>query len=63
MNVKDQAINVIEKLIPEDKKILLGSSNISVSELRETCSEVVVKKTITIEWTEILEGGIIKCAK
>lgn len=63
MTVKEQAINAIEKLIPEDKRILLGSPNISVSELQENCSKAVVKKTITIEWAEILEGEIIKCAK
>lgn len=63
MMVKEQAINIIAKLIPEDKKILFGSSNISVSELQENCSSGVVKKTITIEWAEILEGEIIKCAK
>lgn len=63
MTVKEQAINAIEKLIPEDKKILFGSSKISVSELQENCSMGVVKKTITIEWAEILEGEIIKCAK
>lgn len=63
MKVKEQAINVIEKLIPEDKKILFDSCNISVSEIQEICSMAVVKKTITIEWKEILEGEIIKCAK
>lgn len=62
MTVKEQAINAIEKLIPEDKKILLGSTNISVSEIHD-CSDVVVKKTITIEWAEILEGENIICAK
>lgn len=63
MTVKEQAINAIVKLIPEDKKILFGSPKISVSELQENCSWGAVKKTITIEWEEILEGEIIKCAK
>ena len=56
MTVKEQAVQVVEKLIPEDNKILFDSANISIGEIYEDFSSRVVRKTISIEWREYKES-------
>ena len=54
MTVKEKAVQVVEKLIPENNKILFDSANISVSSIRANCESRILKKAIVIEWEEML---------
>jgi hypothetical protein len=56
MTIKEQVANIIERLIPEDNKIIFDSANISVGEIREDFSSRMVRKTISIEWKEYKES-------
>lgn len=55
MDLKSFAIKECEK-IPSNDKILAGSFNITHSTLRRSTDSLFEERTITIEWTQMVES-------